>query len=365
MELPGKKVRSLLIPVSWIYGAATGVRNFLFDHGIIKSHKFAIPIICVGNLTVGGTGKTPHVEYLLRLLGNKPDIAVVSRGYRRNTKGMVVATAASTAAEIGDEPFQIKTHFPGIRLVADANRTEAIEYLMQDNINPAIKAVVLDDAFQHRHVSAGMNIMLTDYSRPVYSDRLLPAGMLRESFSQRRRAGIVIVSKCPTNLSHEERDGITEKLALQPHQKLFFTAMAYGTPYNVFTQKATPLKVIAGNCRRILALAGIARPQPFFREIAKYGILETKYGSNIYKMPFADHHDFSRGELAGFRKFVSACDAAIITTEKDAARLLSADVHWSEEQKERIYALPINVVFLFGEENNFNKIISDYVGQNK
>lgn len=358
MKLPGKKMRRLLIPVSWIYGAATGVRNFLFDHGIIKSRKFGIPIICVGNLTVGGTGKTPHVEYLLRLLGNKPDIAVISRGYRRKTKGMVVATAASTAAEIGDEPFQIKTHFPGIRLVADANRTEAIEHLMQENISPAVKAFVLDDAFQHRHVSAGMNIMLTDYSRPIYSDRLLPAGMLRESFSQRRRADIVIVSKCPAGLSCEKRDGIAEKLALQPRQKLFFTTMAYGTPYNVFTQKAAPLKVIAGNCRRILALAGIARPQPFFKEIAKYG-------SNIYNMPFADHHDFSRGELAGFRKFVSASDAAIITTEKDAARLLSADIHWSEEQKARIFALPINVEFLFGEENSFNKIISDYVGQNK
>ncbi len=358
-------MRRLLVPVSWIYGAATGVRNFLFDHGIIKSRKFGIPIICVGNLTVGGTGKTPHVEYLLRLLGNKPDIAVISRGYRRKTKGMVVATAASTAVEIGDEPFQIKTHFPGIRLVADANRTEAIGHLMQDNISPAVKAVVLDDAFQHRHVSAGMNIMLTDYSRPIYSDRQLPAGMLRESFSQRRRADIVIVSKCPAGLSCEKRDGIAEKLALQPRQKLFFTTMAYGTPYNVFTQKAAPLKVIAGNCRRILALAGIARPQPFFKEIAKYGIHETKYGSNIYNMPFADHHDFSRGELAGFRKFVSASDAAIITTEKDAARLLSADIHWSEEQKARIFALPINVEFLFGEENSFNKIISDYVGQNK
>ena len=358
-------MRILLIPASWIYGAATGVRNFLFDHGIIRSRKFRIPIICVGNLTVGGTGKTPHVEYLLGILGNKPSTAVVSRGYRRKTKGMVVATAASTAAEIGDEPFQIKTHFPGIRLVADANRTEAIEHLMQENINPAVKAVVLDDAFQHRHVIAGMNIMLTDYSRPVYGDRLMPAGMLRDSFSQRRRADIVIVSKCPADLSCEERDGIAEKLALQPRQKLFFTTMAYGTPYNVFTQKTVPLRTIAGNCRRILALAGIARPQPFFKEIAKYGIHETKYGSNIYNMPFADHHNFSREELAGFRKFVSASDAAMITTEKDAARLLSADIRWSEEQKARIFALPITVEFLFGEENNFNKIISDYVGQNK
>ena len=351
-------MRILLIPASWIYGAAVGVRNFLFDRRVIKSRKFRVPIICVGNLTVGGTGKTPHVEYLLGILGNKPSTAVVSRGYRRKTKGMVVATAASTAVEIGDEPFQIKTHFPHICLVADANRAEAIEHLMQDNTSPAVKAIVLDDAFQHRYVSAGMNIMLTDYNRPVYSDRLLPSGMLRESFSQRRRADIVIVSKCPAGLSCVERDGIAEKLALQPHQKLFFTTMAYGTPYNVFTKKTVPLRTIVGNCRRILALAGIARPQPFFKEIAKYG-------SNVTAKAFADHHNFSREEFAGFRKFVSASDAAMITTEKDAARLLSADIRWSEEQKARVYALPITVKFLFGEENNFNKIISDYVGQDK
>ncbi len=358
MKLPGKKTRRLLIPASWIYGAAIGVRNFLYDRRILKSRKFRVPIICVGNLTVGGTGKTPHVEYLLRLLGNKPNTAVISRGYRRKTKGMVVATCTSTAEDIGDEPFQIKAHFPAIRLVADANRTEAILYLTQSGIHPAVSAIVLDDAFQHRRVSAGISIMLSDYNRPIYGDRLMPAGMLRENFSQRRRADIVIVSKCPPDLSRAESKVIEKKLALLLCQKLFFSTMTYGTTYNVFTQKPVRLKYIAENSRRILALAGIARPRPFFEKIAEYA-------DNITTMSFDDHHNFSREELAAFGEFVSVPNTAIITTEKDAARLLSAGAHWSEEQKARIFALPITVEFLFGEGEMFNKIISNYAGQDK
>lgn len=358
MNIPGKNIRNLLIPVSWIYGAATGVRNFMFDRGIIKSQEFPIPIICVGNLTVGGTGKTPHVEYILGIIGNKTETAVVSRGYRRKTKGMIIATPQSSADEIGDEPFQIKTRFSEVRLVADANRIEAIEYLLQKEIKPAVNTIVLDDAFQHRYVKAGMNIMLSDYSRPVYDDRLLPAGLLRESFSQRRRANVVIVTKCPANLSVEERKSISKKLSLLPHQQLFFSTMVYGTPYNIFTQEEKPMRELAVNKRRIVAMAGIANPAPFFNEI-------EKYGCPVVRKPFPDHHNFSKEDLEGFKAFVSSPDTAIITTEKDAARLQSFKKLWNEEQKARIYALPIKVEFLFGEKDKFNKIISNYVGQNK
>ena len=221
-----------------------------------------------------------------------------------------------------------------------------------------MNAIVLDDAFQHRYVKAGMNIMLSDYSRPVYDDRLLPAGLLRESFSQRRRANVVIVTKCPANLSVEERKSISKKLSLLPHQQLFFSTMVYGTPYNIFTQEEKPMRELAENKRRIVAMAGIANPAPFFNEI-------EKYGCPVVRKPFPDHHNFSKEDLEGFKAFVSSPDTAIITTEKDAARLQSFKKLWNEEQKARIYALPIKVEFLFGEKDKFNKIISNYVGQNK
>ncbi len=359
MLLFGKTMRIVLRPVSWIYGVATGVRNLLFDGGIIKSRKFPIPTVCVGNLTVGGTGKTPHVEYLLRLLHDKMQVAVVSRGYRRKTKGLVFATPRSSAAEIGDEPFQMKRKFPDVHLVADANRCEAIDGLLQDDVKPGTETVVLDDAYQHRYVNPGMCILLVDYARPVFTDCLLPAGMLRESFSQRRRADIIIATKCPENLSRGEREAFAGKMKLLPGQKIFFTSMAYGLPRKLFANTETTMSDIVSQHSDIIAMAGIARPQTFFDEVKRYA------PRAVFKA-YGDHYNFSGGDINGWENYLKANPgAAILTTEKDGARLLGLGGQMSETLCRSIYTLPIEVEFLFGEQNKFNDIILDYVGKDK
>ncbi len=358
MLLFGKTMRVVLRPISWIYGAVTGVRNLLFDGGIIKSRNFPVPTICVGNITVGGTGKTPHVEYLLRLLHNDKQVAVVSRGYRRKTKGLVFATPQSSAAEIGDEPFQMKRKFPDVHFVADANRCEAIDKLLQNEVKPNTEIVVLDDAYQHRYVNPGMCILLVDYARPIFKDCLLPAGMLRESFNQRHRADIVIATKCP-NLSREEREAFAGKMKLLAGQKIFFTSMEYGLPRKLFANTETTMPDIVAQHTDIIALAGIARPLPFFNEI-------RRYAPRAILKAYGDHYNFSGRDINGWEIFLKANpNGAILTTEKDGARLLGLGAQMSEALRRSIYTLPIEVKFLFEEQNKFNDIIFDYVGQNK
>ena len=228
------KIHKWLYPVSWIYGAVVVMRNKLFDWGIFRSKSFDVPVICVGNLAVGGTGKTPHTEYLIKLLRDKYQVAVLSRGYKRRTKGYVLATPQCTAKTIGDEPYQMYTKFSSVTLAVDEKRCHGIEKLLKLK-EPSTDVILLDDAFQHRHVKAGLNILLTDYHRLFCDDTLLPAGRLREPVSGKNRAQIVIVTKCPQDIKPIDYNIITKRLNLYPYQRLFFSSFRYGNLQPVFS----------------------------------------------------------------------------------------------------------------------------------
>ncbi|MDD3567256.1 MAG: tetraacyldisaccharide 4'-kinase, partial [Bacteroidales bacterium] len=219
-------IRIILSPLALLYGTAIYLRNFLFDVNVLKSKSFNRAVICIGNLTVGGTGKTPHTEYLINLLKDDLNVATLSRGYKRKTKGFLMASSSSTASDIGDEPMQIRTKFSGITVAVDEQRVRGIETLLQQK--PSTDVILLDDAFQHRYVRPGFSILLTDYNNLIYKDYFLPTGTLRDSFSQRKRANVVIVTKCPRDLSDGEQQKIIGKLKLQSHQQVYFTSYTYG-----------------------------------------------------------------------------------------------------------------------------------------
>ena len=233
MEGDHIKINEFLRPLSWIYGLIVGIRNMMFDCGLLHSESFDIPVISVGNLTVGGTGKTPHSEYLVKLLQDKFQIGLLSRGYKRKTRGFLLANADTTMPEIGDEPFQMKLKFPNIHIAVDKNRRRGIHKLA-DEIKPVTDVIILDDAYQHRYVTPGVNILLMDYHRLICFDALLPAGRLREHQFNKRRADIVIVTKCPKTITPMEKRGISRSLELYPWQKLFFSTFRYGMLYNLF-----------------------------------------------------------------------------------------------------------------------------------
>lgn len=222
------RINKWLLPLSWLYGLAVRVRNALFDLGVLKSESFDVPVISVGNITVGGTGKTPHVEYLIDLLRHKCRVAVLSRGYKRKTRGYVVADSTATARTIGDEPYQMKHKFPDVTVAVDRDRRHGIRRLTEDKSADGIDVVLLDDAFQHRYVKPGINILLVDYHRLIIYDKLLPAGRLREQLSGKNRADIVIITKCPADLKPMEFRVITKAMDLYPYQHLYFTRLDYG-----------------------------------------------------------------------------------------------------------------------------------------
>lgn len=319
-----KFLRILLFPFAILYGLITSIRNFLFDKGILKSTSFAIPVIAVGNLSVGGTGKTPQIEYLIRLLSDKYKIATLSRGYKRKSEGFVLANETSNAEILGDEPFQYFQKFPQIQVAVDANRTNGIQQLLKQSEKPEI--ILLDDAFQHRKVKASLYILLTAYNDLYADDYILPTGNLRESRSGANRAKIIIVTKCPPKLSLDEKNSIKSKLNLNSNQQLFFTSISYDEA--VFSEdKQIPVAEIQ-KVNKVL-LAGIAKPEPFFNHLKK---------ENDEILKFPDHHDFSDSEIAEIK--VKAKDKLIVTTEKDYVRILN------KFPKEQLYYLPIQSSFL-------------------
>ena len=239
------KINKWLYPVSWLYGTGVWLRNKLFDWGIYKERKFDVPIISVGNITVGGTGKTPHTEYLIRLLQKDYKVAVLSRGYKRKSKGFVLAGPDTSVQMIGDEPFQMKQKFPDIYMAVDRNRCHGIEQLCNSHIAPGTEVIILDDAFQHRYVKPGMNILLVDYHRLICEDALLPAGRMREPENGKSRAHIVIVTKCPKDITPMDLRVLSKQMELYPYQQLYFTTLAYGKLHPLFTVgNAVPLKEI-------------------------------------------------------------------------------------------------------------------------
>ncbi len=346
-------VKILLLPLSIIYGFITGIRNFLFHIGILKSQSFKVPIICIGNITVGGTGKTPHTELLISALQKKFRVACLSRGYKRKTRGFILADEKSTAAEIGDEPMQIKHKFPDILMACDANRVRGIRKLLTLPSPPEV--ILLDDAFQHRYVQADKNIVLVDYNRPVQEDCLLPAGRLRESVHALKRADYIIVTKCPSDIQPIEKRIISKHLKIKPYQQLFFTTLKYGDIHPLFPEG---LPVQPETDSSILCVTGIAQPGPYVEHL-------RTFTPNIIEMPYPDHHHFSARDLQQIQKTFDAIPNGkkyIFTTEKDAVRLQTALL--PEQLKPVIYYIPIEPVFIHKEDLLLNEI-SEYVRKNQ
>lgn len=333
-------LRKILFPFAVLYGLITSIRNFLFDKGILKSYAFDLPVIAVGNLSVGGTGKTPQIEYLIRLLSDKYKTATLSRGYKRQSEGFVLADASSNAQILGDEPFQYFQKFPNIKVAVDANRKNGIEQLLAQTDKPEV--ILLDDAFQHRKVKAGFYILLTSYGDLFCDDLMLPTGNLRESRSGAQRANIIIVTKCPFNLSQEKQNDIKNKLKLAASQELYFTFIAYD---NFIYGESGKMNVNEIQSASKLLVAGIAKPEPFFAYLQD---------TNDACLSFPDHHNFTDKDILEIKN--SAQNNIIITTEKDYVRLKG------RLPSEQLFYLPIQSAFLSGSEN-FDKTILNYVGK--
>ena len=357
------KINDSLVPLSWLYGLGVRFRNFCFDVGILKSQDFKVPVISVGNITVGGTGKTPHVEYLVRLLQDKFHVAVLSRGYKRKTNGYLLATTEMTEREIGDEPFQMKQKFPDISVAVDKKRVRGIQQLTAND--QQLDVILLDDAFQHRYVKPGINILLVDYHRLIIYDKLLPAGRLREPQSGKNRADIVIVTKCPKNLKPMEYRVLTKAMNLYPYQHLYFTTLEYDAPYPIFPEapalSPAPATVVGGfpADTNILLLTGIASPRQLEEDLAKHT-------SHVTPLSFADHHNFKPKDVALINETFASMPSpkCIVTTEKDAARLQHTE-GLSEAVRRSIYALPVHISFIQPEqEEHFNENIIGYVQKN-
>ena len=345
------KINEWLLPLSWIYGSIVRFRNWLFDIGVKKSKSFALPVISVGNITVGGSGKTPHVEYLVRLLQDKVKIAVLSRGYKRKSRGYVLAEEDTEMKEIGDEPFQMHQKFPGIYVAVDAKRVRGIQHLQDDEETKDVEVILLDDAFQHRYVKPGINILLVDYHRLIIYDKILPAGRLREPLSGKNRADIVIVTKCPKDLKPMEFRVLTKAMNLYPFQKLYFTCINYDKPIGIFNEQQLDLESLKD--KNVMLLTGIASPKQMEHDL-------TPMVKTLTSVSFGDHHHFKSKDIDRINEIFESMPEPrlIITTEKDAVRLRDSEGLY-EIVKDNLYALPIKVSFMQDQEENFNeKIIS-------
>lgn len=345
-----KYLRWLLFPFSLIYGLVVIIRNWCYDAGIFKSRAFNLPVIVVGNLDVGGAGKSPMTEYLIRLFKDKYKLATLSRGYGRKTQGFLIADAIPNASAIGDEPAQFKSKFPDITVAVCEKRVEGIEQLKYKH-----NIIILDDAYQHRALKPGFSILLFDYSRVYEPHLLLPAGNMREPFSGRERANIIIISKCPATLTDEEQTRISKRIKPYPYQSLFFTSISYlplrnmegSTVYHTIDEHTT-----------VFLLTGIANPEPLLSHLKKL----TPH-INHHKYP--DHHQFSLKNISKLADDFFACSSQkkiVITTEKDAQRLGEQEL-LSAIKKLPILVLPIGISFLNKSQQQFDNLVTTYVRQ--
>lgn len=334
-------IKWLLFPIAFLYGCVVWLRNKCFDLGILPSQTYDFPVISVGNLSMGGTGKSPHVEYLIRLLSPPYRLATLSRGYKRHSTGFVLADTQTKVMDLGDEPFQFHRKFPHILVAVDANRREGIAKLRQLHTKPEV--IVLDDAFQHRYVKPGLSIVLTPYNDLIADDFMVPVGRLREFASGIKRADIVIVTKCTDRTSISEKEDIRLRLKLK-NQALFFSKLiyddyVYGCENRIFRHEVA-------NVDKLL-LAGIANPAAFFRTL-------QKAGDEVLVYP--DHHAFSETDV---QKIIDVAQGRpVVTTEKDYVRLLPL---WKSQTP--LYYLPIQIEILFDEAEIFNEMINNYVGK--
>lgn len=343
-----KSFRYILFPISIVYGFIIWLRNKLFDKNILRSATFNFPLICVGNLAVGGTGKTPMAEYLIRLLEKKYKVATLSRGYKRKTTGFAIADDNTTAIDIGDEPMQLHKKFPEVTVAVAEERVVGIPQLLHEK--PDTKVIILDDAFQHREVNAGLNILLTEYQNLYTRDFILPAGDLRDVQSSSRRAHIIIVTKCKSYLTEEEKQKVINELNPGEHQKIFFTKIEYASPYHLFTKET---RFLERDCN-ILLVCGIANPKPL-KEIL------TAYSATYEMVLFKDHHIFGMDDLQEIKNQFSKIESQnkmILTTEKDGVRL---EKYENELKDIPIYVIPIRHKFLFGDEEKFDGQVISFV----
>lgn len=334
--------RKILFPFAILYDVVTSIRNVLFDKGVLKSTKFDTPLINVGNLSVGGTGKTPQIEYLVRLLKNQNKVAVLSRGYKRKSTGFVLADDSTLVQDIGDEPFQFYSKFDELIVAVDEQRVHGVQQLL--SLKKAPDVILLDDAFQHRKVNSGFNILLTPYHDLYVDDLILPAGNLRESRRGSKRAQIVVVTKCPQSLSDSEKRLISNKLKLNSDQYLFFTTIAYSDEI-VGPLGKLSLEKLKGY--DVLLITGIANPKPLVDYLEETGI-------NLTHLKYSDHHNFSESEIQNIQNQFGKMNSKhklILTTEKDYMRL---------KNRLEIHFLGIEISFL-EKGNKFNKLIEAYV----
>lgn len=343
-----KSFRYLLFPISLIYGSIIWLRNKLFDINIFKSASFNFPLICVGNLAVGGTGKTPMTEYLVELLQHKYPIATLSRGYKRKTQGFAIANENSTALEIGDEPMQFYQKFPGVTVSVGEERLVAIPQLLHER--PDTRVIILDDAFQHRAVKAGLNILLTEHGNLFTRDLLMPAGDLRDIKQSSKRADIIVVTKCKQGINAAEKDKVIRELRSSHKQHFFFTEVVYGTPYHIFNR--TRLSI--GPESTCLLVCGIANPKHLMDYL-------TSHIKSYDMIRYADHHIFSSDDLKDLKKQfgkLTGNGKIVITTEKDAVRLYK---YRSDLEDFPLYVLPIRHRFLFDGEAGFAAEVLNFV----
>ena len=337
-----KILRFLLFPVAIIYDLITSIRNILFDNGIFKQHEFSLPVIAVGNLSVGGTGKSPQIEYLIRLLIRKFKTATLSRGYKRKTKGFQLLDTHHNVCSVGDEPMQFYKKFKEISVAVDSNRVHGINTLIH-KVKPQV--ILLDDALQHRKVKASLYILLTKYSDLYVDDFVLPSGNLRESSRGAERADIIVVTKCPSNLTTKKQEDIKRKLTISENQRLFFSAISYGD--KIYSERRNRnLKSLKES--KIVLVTGIASPKSLLQ------FLDSK-SINYIHLNFPDHHNFSESDLSKIRTTFSSLtskEKIILTTEKDYMRL--------ENRLDELYYLPIENKFL-NREKEFNTTIMQHI----
>lgn len=345
----------LLAPLSWFYAIVLYIRHWLYDSEILKSKSFNVPTICIGNLALGGTGKTPHTEYLIRLLKDKANVAVLSRGYGRKTEGFILANESSSAEQVGDEPLQYRLKFNNITVAVDEDRCEGVYHLMHQEKAPDV--ILLDDAYQHRKIKPGINVLLTEYYNIYKKDMLIPAGKLRDIKCAAKRADIIIVTKSPRVLLPYDKRDVVQLIDAKPYQKVFFTYIDFQglKPVNN-TAKETVLQ----DMKSVYLFCGIANPYPLEDYLKrKYNTLITKY--------FDDHHHFNDNDidmiLDGYDSVIGK-NKIIVTTEKDLMRLTNSSLI-NRFENVPLFTIPIEVRFNDEiEEDIFNNLILNYVGKN-
>lgn len=346
----------LLCPFSFVYGCVMSVRNWMYDKGIFSSTAFDIPIISIGNLAVGGTGKTPHAEFILSILQHDWKTAMLSRGYKRKTKGFLLAVQGCSANDIGDEPYQIYRKFPNVTVAVDKKRVNGVRQLLSRQ--PGLQTIVLDDAFQHRSIKAGLSILLTDYPTLYTRDLVLPAGRLREWKAGSRRADIIVVTKCPRNVSIDE---IVKELKTNNRQPIFFSTFVYDDVYPLFSTKENSKwtnQTIKAEQPRIIVMTGIVSPKPMLEYLK--GLTEK-----IIPFSFGDHHNFTEKDFEQLNNAYNNTEEKhklIIVTEKDASRIIN-NKEFPEALKPYVYVLPVRIEFL-ANQTVFIQKIKDYVTEN-